>query len=116
MGYLILQILWFLIAAALIGFVVGWLCRTLASERQREVSASQSGRRLDDVEAERHRLQTQLTEAATARKAVQEELAQAHQAAEAGAKGMRKLERDHASAQIKLEARERELARLGAEL
>jgi uncharacterized membrane-anchored protein YhcB (DUF1043 family) len=114
--YLVLQILWFLVAAAAIGFVVGWLCRRLAMERRRETAAIQARAAQSELEEQYQRLEARLAEASSANTALQEEIAQLRQAAEADAKARRKLEREHSSALIRLEARERELARLGAEL
>ena len=116
MVYLIFQILWFLVAAAAIGFVVGWLCRSAAILRRRELAAMQARAAQGDFEGQREQLEARLAEATSARDALQEELAQARQAAEADAKARRKLEREHSSALIRLEAREREMARLDAEL
>ena len=116
MVYLIFQILWFLVAAAAIGFVVGWLCRSAAILRQRESAAMQARTAQGELEGQREQLEARLAEAVSARKALQEEMEQARQAAEADAKARRKLEREHSSALIRLEAREREVARLTAEL
>lgn len=116
MAYLIFQILWFLVAAAAIGFVVGWLCHSAAILRRRESAALQTGAARGELEGQREQLEARLAEATSARKALQEEIAQARQTAEADAKARRKLEREHSSALIRLEAREREVARLGAEL
>jgi len=114
--YLVFQILWFLVAAAAIGFVVGWLCRSAAILRRRESAAMQARAAQGDFEGQREQLEARLAEATGARDALQEELAQARQAAEADAKARRKLEREHSSALVRLEAREREVARLSAEL
>jgi uncharacterized membrane-anchored protein YhcB (DUF1043 family) len=114
--YLIVQILWFLVAAAAIGFVVGWLCRSLAILRRGESAAMQARAAQGELEVQREQLEARLAEVASARDALQEEIAKAQEAAEADAKSRRKLEREHNSALIKLEAREREVARLGAEL
>jgi hypothetical protein len=114
--YLILQILWFLVAAAAIGFVVGWLCRSAAISRRRETAALQARAAHGEFEGQREQLEARLAEAASAGTALQEEIAQARQTAEADAKTRRKLEREHSSALIRLEAREREVARLSAEL
>ena len=116
MVYLILEILWFLVAAAAIGFAVGWLCRSAALLRRRESAAMQTRAAHGDFEGQREQLEAQLAEAASARNTLQEEIAQARAAAEADARSRRKLEREHSSALIRLEAREREVARLGAEL
>ena len=116
MVYLILQILWFLVAAAAIGFAVGWLCRSAALLRRRENAAMQTRSAQGEFEGQRLQLEAQLAEAASAGNALQAELAQARETAEADAKSRRKLEREHSSALIRLEARERELARLAAEL
>ncbi len=115
MTYLIVQILWFLVAAAAIGFAVGWLCRSLAILRQRENAAMQSRAAQGELEGQRERLEARLAEAGSARKALEEEIARAREAAEANAKSLRKLEREHSSTLIRLEAREREVARLQAE-
>jgi hypothetical protein len=115
-AYLIFQILWFLVAAAAIGFVVGWLCRSLEILRRRERAAMQARAAQSDFEGQREQLEARLAEAVNARDALQEELAKAREATDADAKARRKLEREHSSALIKLEAREREVARLGAEL
>jgi hypothetical protein len=114
--YLILQILWFLAAAAALGFVIGWLARSLVIERRREDAASRSARRLDEIETQRDRLQAQLAEVTSAKEALEASVAEARQAAGASAESLRKLERDNTSARLKLEARDRDLARLGAEL
>ncbi|MGH6920326.1 MAG: hypothetical protein ACREJ0_21795, partial [Geminicoccaceae bacterium] len=95
MVYLILQILWFLVAAAAIGFVVGWLCRSAAILRRREMTAMQAQAAQGELEAQRERLEARLAEADSARTALQEEIAQARQTAEADAKARRKLEREH---------------------
>jgi hypothetical protein len=116
LAYLIVQILWFLVAAGAIGFVVGWLGRSVVVSRRREAGAIQARAAQGELEGQRERLAASLAEATSARKALQEELDQARQAAEAGSVSLRKLEREHSSALIKLEAREREVARLGAEL
>src|SRR5918996_5719372 len=116
MIYLTVQILWFLVAAAAIGFVVGWLCRSAAILRGRESAAMQARAAQGDLEGQREQLEARLAEATSARTALQEELAQARQTAEADAKARRKLEREHSSALLRLEAREREVARLSAEL
>jgi uncharacterized membrane-anchored protein YhcB (DUF1043 family) len=115
-AYLIFQILWFLLAAAAIGVAVGWLCGSLASQRRRETGAMQTRAQQDELEGQREQLEARLSEASGANKALQEEIAQLRQAAEADARARRKLEREHSSALIKLEAREREVARLSAEL
>jgi hypothetical protein len=115
-AHLIFQILWFLVAAAAIGFVVGWLCRSLEILRRRESAAMQARAAQGEFEGQREQLEARLADAINAREALQEELAKAREAAEADAKARRKLEREHSSALIRLEAREREVARLGAEL
>jgi septal ring factor EnvC (AmiA/AmiB activator) len=114
--YLILQILWFLAAAAALGFALGWLARSLAIERRREDAASRSARRLDEIETQRDRLQAQLAELSSAKEALEASVAEARQAARASAESLRKLERDNTSARLKLDARDRDLARLSAEL
>jgi hypothetical protein len=114
--YVVLQILWFLVAAAAIGFVVGWLCRSAVLLRRREGAAIQARAAQGDFEGQREQLEARLAEADSARTALQEELAQARLTAETDAKTRRKLEREHSSALLRLEAREREVARLGAEL
>jgi flagellar biosynthesis/type III secretory pathway M-ring protein FliF/YscJ len=114
--YVVFQILWFLVAAAAIGFVVGWLCRSAAILRRRESAAMEARAAQGDFEGQREQLEARLAEATSARTALQEELAQARQSAEADAKARRKLEREHSSTLLRLEAREREVARLGAEL
>jgi flagellar biosynthesis/type III secretory pathway M-ring protein FliF/YscJ len=113
--YVVFQILWFLVAAAAIGFVVGWLCRSAAILRRRESAAMEARAAQGDFEGQREQLEARLAEATSARTALQEELAQVRQTAEADAKARRKLEREHSSALLRLEAREREVARLGAE-
>lgn len=115
MVYLIVQILWFLVAAAAIGFAVGWLCSSATMSRRRETAAMQARSARGDLEAQREQLEARLAEATRARDALQEELAQVRQTAEADAKARRKLEREHSSAMVRLEARERELARPSAE-
>jgi hypothetical protein len=115
-AYLIFQILWFLVAAAAIGFVVGWLCRSLAILRRRKSAAMQARAAQGEFDGQREQLEARLAEAVSTKDALQEEIAKAREAAEADAKARRKLEREHSSALIKLEAREREVARLGAEL
>jgi hypothetical protein len=114
--YLILQILSFLVAAAAIGFVVGWLCRSAVTSHRHETEAMQTRAARGELEGQREQLEARLAEATSARQALQEEIAQARQVAEADAKARRKLEREHSAALIRLEAREREVARLGAEL
>lgn len=116
MLYLAFQILWFLVAAAAIGFAVGWLSRRLATERRREIAALQAHGAQEELAEQCQRLEARLAEATGARDALQEEVAQLRQTAEVDAKARRKLEREHSSALIKLEAREREVARLTAEL
>jgi flagellar biosynthesis/type III secretory pathway M-ring protein FliF/YscJ len=113
--YVVFQILWFLVAAAAIGFVVGWLCRSAAILRRRESAAMEARAAQGDFEGQREQLEARLAEATSARTALQEELAQVRQTAEADAKARRKLEREHSSTLLSLEAREREVARLGAE-
>jgi hypothetical protein len=113
--YLILQILWFLVVAAVIGFAVGWLCRSLAIARQRETSAIRARAAEGEAAGLREQFEQRLAEADSARKALQEELAQARKASEADALRLRKLEREQGSMAIKLEARERELARSRAD-
>jgi hypothetical protein len=114
--YLIVQILGFLLAAAAIGFAMGWLCHGGALRLRRETAVLQARTTQGELEGERDRLEARLCEAAGAGKALQDEVAQLRQAAEADAKARRKLEREHASTLVKLEAREREVARLTAEL
>jgi flagellar biosynthesis/type III secretory pathway M-ring protein FliF/YscJ len=114
--YVVFQILWFLVAAAAIGLVVGWLCRSAVLLRRREGAAMHARAAQGDLEGQREQLEARLAEATSARTALQEELAQARQTAEADAKARRKLEREHSSTLLRLEAREREVARLGAEL
>jgi hypothetical protein len=114
--YLIVQILWFLVAAAAIGFAVGWLCRSLAIQQRRETAAMQAHAAQDELAGEREQLEARLAEAAAAGNALQAEVIRLREAAEADAKARRKLERENSSAMVRLEAREREVARLGAEL
>lgn len=116
MVYLIVQILWFLVAAAAIGFAVGWLCSSATMSRRRETAAMQARSAQGELEAHREQLEARLAETTSARDALQEELAQVRQTTEADAKARRKLEREHSSALVRLEAREREVARLSAEL
>lgn len=110
MAYLILEILGFLIAAALLGGVVGWLCRSLAEPRRPASAASRT--RAGQREQEEHRKQLEALEARLA------EALEGRRAAEAegDAAALRRLEQEHAAARGKLEAREREIARLNAEL
>ncbi|HEX5078827.1 MAG TPA: hypothetical protein VFV80_06705, partial [Geminicoccaceae bacterium] len=68
-----------------------------------------------DLEAQREQLEARLAEATAAKEALDGELAQARQAAETEARSRRKLEREHSSALVKLEARERDLTRLATE-
>jgi hypothetical protein len=114
-AYLIFQILWFLLAAAAIGAAVGWLCGSLAIRHRRETAALQARAQQGELAGQCQQLEAKLAEAAGANKALQEEVAQIRQAAEADAKARRKLEREHSSTLLKLEARERELGRLAAE-
>ena len=108
MVYLALEILWFLLAAAAIGFAVGWLCRSAAIARRRDGFAMQARAAQGELEGQRERLEARLAEAAGANKALQDEVARLRQAADADAKTRRKLEREHNAARIRLEARERE--------
>ncbi len=116
MAYLIFQILWFLLTAAAIGVAVGWACGSLASQRRRETAAMQTRAQEGELEGQRQQLEARLAETSGANQALQEEVAQLRQVAEADARARRKLEREHGSALIQLEAREREVARLSAEL
>ena len=75
--YLILEILWFLVAAAAIGFAVGWLCRSAALLRRRESAAMQTRAAHGEFEGQREQLEARLAEAASARNTLQEEIAQA---------------------------------------
>ncbi len=115
MVYLIFEILWFLVAAAGLGVVVGWLCRSLAAPRRPRVVASRAraGHREEQAREQRDRLEARLAEAADGSKALQEELAQARQAAEAESLTALQREQELGS---RLEAREAEVARLSAEL
>jgi len=113
--YLIFEILWFLVAAAGLGLVVGWLCRSLAAPRRPEVAGSRTrvrgGQEVPHEQADD--LEARLAEAVGGGKALQEELAQARQAADAEVQALRKRDQELRS---KLEAREAEVARLSAEL
>ncbi|MEM7022501.1 MAG: hypothetical protein AAF637_07875 [Pseudomonadota bacterium] len=116
MVYLILQIVGFLIAAAAIGFAVGWLCRSLTAKRRDETSLMQAHGAQSELEGKREQLEARLAEAGGERKALEEQLAQAREAAEVQSSNRRQLEREHRATMVKLEAREREVARLNSEL
>jgi predicted flap endonuclease-1-like 5' DNA nuclease len=114
--YLIFEILWFLVAAAGLGVVVGWLCRSLAAPRRPRVVASRTRADHREEEARREQvdqLEARLAEAADGSKALQQELAQARQVVEAESLAARQREHELGS---RLEAREAEVARLSAEL
>lgn len=93
MLYLIFEILGFLIAAALLGVAVGWLCRGLVSPRQSRTRADHR-----DQEARRRQieqLETQLAEAREHARGLEEELNQARSPAKTAASDLRKPEDEH---------------------
>jgi predicted flap endonuclease-1-like 5' DNA nuclease len=96
--------------------VVGWLCRSLAAPRRPQAAASRTRAGHREQEAQREQveqLEARLAEAVAGAKALQEELVQAREAAEAEASASRRREQEQHGKRAALEA---EVARLGAEL
>jgi len=114
--YLIVEILGLLIAAAALGVVVGWLCRSLTAPRPPRSSADRTRAGQREQEAQQHRieeLEARLAEAVDGTKALQEELAQARKDTDAATRDLRTLEQEQ---RTKLEERDAEAARLRAAL
>ncbi len=102
MGYLIVHILVFLILAALLGFVVGWLLRGVRVKGEIESLDTRWRRSFGEVEAERDRFASEFTVAKEARGKLQTALTEAQKLAEARAAGLEQAEhaRDQALARL----------------
>lgn len=102
MGYLIVQILVFLILAALLGFVVGWFLRGVRVKGEIESLDTRWRRSFSEVEAERDRFASEFTVAKEARGKLQSSLTEAQKLAEARAAGVEQAarEKDQALAQL----------------
>lgn len=130
MGYLIVQILVFLILAGLLGFVVGWLLRGVRVKGEIESLDTRWRRSFSEVEAERDRFASEFTVAKESRGKLQSALSEAEKLAEARAAGLEQAEqaRDQALAQLaegeqqatsartELEAKSGEVAQLQTKL
>ena len=95
MGYLIFQILFFLLIAALLGFGIGWLWRGAQFKSELKDLDVRWRAKLADAENERDRFASELMQAKEARVKSEVSAAEARQMADAQEESLQQLRRDH---------------------
>ncbi|MGI9506875.1 MAG: hypothetical protein ACR2RE_27865 [Geminicoccaceae bacterium] len=95
MGYLIFQILVFLLLAALLGFIVGWLLRGSRFQSELRDLDARWRSKLGDVESERDRFAGEANQANEARAKAEASAADAGRLAETHDASLQQLRREH---------------------
>ena len=95
MGYLIFQILFFLLIAAVLGFAIGWLWRGAHFKSELTDLDARWRAKLTDAENERDRFASELTQAKEARVQSEVSAAEARQMADAQEVSLKELQREH---------------------
>jgi len=95
LGYLIFQILIFLLLAALLGFFIGWLLRGARFKTELQDIDARWRAKLSDVETERDRFASELTQAKEARVKSEASAAEAKHLADTHEKSLQQLRSDH---------------------
>ncbi|MEZ5933175.1 MAG: hypothetical protein R3F54_14725 [Alphaproteobacteria bacterium] len=95
MGYLIFQILFFLLLAALLGFVIGWLLRGSRFQSELKDLDGRWRAKLGEVESERDRFAGEVTQANEARAKAEAAEADAKRLAETHDSSLQQLRREH---------------------
>ncbi|MEM7044928.1 MAG: hypothetical protein AAF543_19145, partial [Pseudomonadota bacterium] len=97
MGYLIFQILFFLLIAALLGFVIGWLLRNARFQTEIKDLDARWRSKLSEVESERDRFAGEVNQANEARTKFETSAAEAQRLAETHEASLQELRREHQS-------------------
>ena len=108
------QIVVFLIVAAALGFVIGWVVRGARLEAAQPAAAPRQSSAEAGLEDERDRLQTELQAARDSRSELEASLAESRKVAEARAGRVRELEAAEASSRQRIGDLEDELAKAKA--
>ena len=95
MLYLILKILFFLLVAALLGFVIGWLLRGSRFQSELQDLDARWRSKLGEVESERDRFAGEVTQANDARARLEASAAEAQRLAETHESSLEQLRREH---------------------
>jgi len=95
LGYLIFQILVFLLLAALLGFIVGWLLRGSRFQSELQDLDARWRSKLGDVEGERDRFAGEANQANEARAKAEASAAEAGRLAETHDASLQQLRREH---------------------
>ena len=95
MGYLIFQILFFLLIAALLGFVIGWLLRGSRFDGELKDLDARWRSKLGEVEGERDRFAGEVTQANESRAKSETSAAEAKRLAETHEASLDQLRREH---------------------
>ena len=108
------QIVVFLVVAATLGFVIGWVVRGARLERERPALAPRQSNAAAGLEDERDRLQTELQAARAAHAELEASLAESQRLADARAGRVRELETAEASSRQRIADLEDELGKAKA--
>ena len=95
MGYLIFQILFFLLIAALLGFVIGWLWRGSRFQSELQDLDARWRAKLTDAEGKRDQFASELTQAKEARAKFETSAAESQRLADTHEASLRQLRTDH---------------------
>lgn len=95
MGYLIFQILFFLLIAALLGFVIGWLLRGSRFQSELKDLDARWRSKLGEVEGDRDRFASEVTQANEARTKAEAASAEARRLADTHDASLKQLRREH---------------------
>ncbi|MGI9488308.1 MAG: hypothetical protein ACR2RF_20995 [Geminicoccaceae bacterium] len=116
MGYLIFQILVFLLIAAMLGFVIGWLLRGARFQNELKDLDARWRSKLSEVETERDRFVGEVTQANEARAKFEASAAEAKSLTETHEQSLQKLHREHQSKLSALSAAEKRVGDLESDL
>jgi predicted flap endonuclease-1-like 5' DNA nuclease/predicted nucleic acid-binding Zn-ribbon protein len=95
LGYLIFQILFFLLIAALLGFVIGWLWRGSRFQSELQDLDARWRAKLADVEKERDRFASEVSQAKEAKAKFEVSAAESQRLADTHEASLRQLRTDH---------------------
>ncbi len=116
MLYLIFQILFFLLIAALLGFVIGWLSRGARFQNELKDLDARWRSKLSEVETERDRFVGEVTQANEARAKFEASAAEAKKLAGTHERSLQQLHREHQSKLSALSEAEKRVGGLEGDL
>ena len=116
MGYLIFQILFFLLVAALLGFVIGWLLRGARLQGELQDLDSRWRSKLSEVESERDRFVGELNQANETRANLESSMGEAQRLADTHGASLEQLRHEHQTKLGLLSDTEKKLGDLKSDL